>query len=90
MAIYNVLKVSLLFCNSHRKFIGYDLPTAITKSAPDYSSVYVISKGKIVSARSALRPMTNMVASPKRVQPITPNDTENRLRSQEMKLTGNF
>ncbi|KAL2318015.1 hypothetical protein Fmac_031891 [Flemingia macrophylla] len=35
------------------------------KSAPDYSSVYVISKGKIVEARPAIRPMINEVAPPK-------------------------
>lgn len=61
-----------------RKFIGYDLPTSIIKAAPDYSSVYVISKGKIVSARSALRPVAvpNSVAPPKQSHPLPRADKE--------------
>ncbi|XP_054799257.1 U-box domain-containing protein 34-like isoform X3 [Prosopis cineraria] len=63
-----------------RKFIGFDLPTAIIKSAPDYTSVYVISKGKIVSARSALRPMSNIFAPSKQPLALQPNDVENGVR----------
>ncbi|KAL2346568.1 hypothetical protein Fmac_000568 [Flemingia macrophylla] len=47
---------------SLKKFKAYqyqDTPTAMIKSAPDYCSVYIISKLKIVSARSAVRPITN-------------------------------
>ncbi|KAF7830445.1 U-box domain-containing protein 51-like [Senna tora] len=71
-----------------RKIIGYDLPTAVIKAAPEYSSVYVISKGKIVSARSALRPMTNTVAPPKQSQPLPPNDTENGVRANAARKAG--
>ncbi|XP_054799258.1 U-box domain-containing protein 34-like isoform X4 [Prosopis cineraria] len=59
---------------------GFDLPTAIIKSAPDYTSVYVISKGKIVSARSALRPMSNIFAPSKQPLALQPNDVENGVR----------
>ncbi|KAG2390127.1 U-box domain-containing protein [Vigna angularis] len=37
---------------------------SVMKSAPDHSSVFVISKGKIVGARPAIRPMVNMVQPP--------------------------
>ncbi|KAH1119544.1 hypothetical protein AAZX31_17G205300 [Glycine max] len=47
-------------CKGH-----HDVSTGVMKSAPDYSSVYVISKGKIVGARPAIRPMINVVAPPK-------------------------
>ncbi|KFK42273.1 hypothetical protein AALP_AA2G234500 [Arabis alpina] len=33
-----------------------DLPTTLSKSAPDFCNVYVISKGKIASVRNASRP----------------------------------
>ncbi|XP_054799256.1 U-box domain-containing protein 34-like isoform X2 [Prosopis cineraria] len=71
-----------------RKFIGFDLPTAIIKSAPDYTSVYVISKGKIVSARSALRPMSNIFAPSKQPLALQPNDVENGVRAQAAKRGG--
>lgn len=46
------------------------------KSAPDHSSVYVISKGKILGARPAIRPMVNMVTPP----------SENGIRCHTMKF----
>lgn len=48
-----------------RKFKGYDVPGSLMKSAPNFCSVYVISKGKILSARTALRPMANTATPPK-------------------------
>ncbi|GAB2215750.1 hypothetical protein Droror1_Dr00020148 [Drosera rotundifolia] len=39
-----------------RRFKGPDVPTNISKGAPGFISVYVISKGKILSVRSASRP----------------------------------
>lgn len=50
---------------SYRKFKGYDVPGSLMKSAPNFCSVYVISKGKILSARTALRPMANTATPPK-------------------------
>jgi len=50
--------------------------TGVMKSAPDYSSVYVISKGKIVGARPAIRPMINVV----------PSQKENGVRCHTIKL----
>ncbi|XP_043811418.1 U-box domain-containing protein 52 isoform X3 [Manihot esculenta] len=39
-----------------RRFKVTDVPGSILKGAPDFSTVYVISKGKIQSTRSASRP----------------------------------
>lgn len=52
-----------------RKFRNYDVSTSITKSAPDFCSVYVISKGKVVSVRSAQRPVVNTAVPPKLPSP---------------------
>ncbi|XP_028807012.1 U-box domain-containing protein 51-like [Neltuma alba] len=71
-----------------RKFIGFDLPTAIIKSAPDYTSVYIISKGKIISARSALRPMSSVFVSSKHPPALQLNDVENGVREQAAKRGG--
>ena len=46
-----------------------DIPVAITKTAPDFCTVYVISKGKISTMRSASRSAPNI--SPLRT-PIQP------------------
>ncbi|GMJ07607.1 hypothetical protein like AT5G12000 [Hibiscus trionum] len=42
-----------------------DTPTTLIKSAPEFCSVYVISKGKVVSVRTAQRPVSNTAAPPK-------------------------
>ncbi|XP_019457811.1 PREDICTED: U-box domain-containing protein 52-like isoform X2 [Lupinus angustifolius] len=57
---------------------------AIIKEAPDYISVYVISKRKLVAVRPATSPLVNVVAPP--VQPLQPNDyeSENGVRCQEL------
>lgn len=41
------------------------MSTSIFKSAPAFCSVYVISKGKVVSVRSAQRPAVNKNAVPR-------------------------
>ncbi|KAG2666001.1 hypothetical protein I3760_15G034800 [Carya illinoinensis] len=56
-----------------RKFKGYDVGSGLLKSAPHFCSVYVISKGKIFSARTAPRPLINAVTPPK--QPSGPSPT---------------
>ena len=61
--------IHLLSCGCHRKFRNYDVSTSITKSAPDFCSVYVISKGKVVSVRSAQRPVVNTAVPPKLPSP---------------------
>ncbi|KAK4388728.1 U-box domain-containing protein 52 [Sesamum angolense] len=51
-----------------RKFWTHDLPTLINKAAPDFCSVYVISKGKAQSIRpAATRDVTNSTTP--RLQP---------------------
>lgn len=42
------------------------------KSAPDFCSVYVISKGKIISVRTAQRPAANTPAPPRQPSPGIP------------------
>ena len=40
---------------SHRRFKISDVPSNVSKGAPDFCTVYVISKGKISSVRNASR-----------------------------------
>ncbi|KAG0470338.1 hypothetical protein HPP92_017038 [Vanilla planifolia] len=49
-----------------RRFKSTDVSTNISKSAPDFCTVYVISKGKFLSVRNAIRPAP--VISPLRTQ----------------------
>lgn len=77
---------------SLKKFKAYqyqDIPTAMIKSAPDYCSVYIISKLKIVSARSAVRSLSKSFTTPKQV-PVPaspPSEPEGgSLRCQEWKF----
>ncbi|XP_035547199.1 U-box domain-containing protein 51 isoform X3 [Juglans regia] len=58
-----------------RKFKGYDVASGLLKSAPHFCSVYVISKGKIFSARTAPRPLINTVTPPKHPSGPSPTPT---------------
>ncbi|XP_021763738.1 U-box domain-containing protein 52-like isoform X2 [Chenopodium quinoa] len=42
-----------------------DVPSYVTKCAPDFCSVYVIAKSKVLSVRSAQRPVANTPTPPK-------------------------
>ncbi|XP_050215816.1 U-box domain-containing protein 51 isoform X3 [Mercurialis annua] len=53
-----------------RKFKNQDVPTSLIKSTPDFCSVYVISKGKIASVRTAQRPANNPPIPPKVPAPL--------------------
>ncbi|WCJ29418.1 protein kinase family protein [Euphorbia peplus] len=55
-----------------RKFKNPDVPSSIIKFAPDFCSVYVISKGKIVSVRTAQRPAASPSYPPKTPTSTTP------------------
>ncbi|XP_010519837.1 PREDICTED: U-box domain-containing protein 51 isoform X2 [Tarenaya hassleriana] len=50
---------SLKFSKSH------DVQANVLKSAPEFCSVYVISKGKIQTAKTAQRPISNTAAPPR-------------------------
>ncbi|KAF5188909.1 U-box domain-containing protein [Thalictrum thalictroides] len=52
-----------------RKFKN-DVPTSITKCAPEFCTVYVIAKGKVVTVRSANRPLPNSATPPKQPFPV--------------------
>ncbi|XP_027189296.1 U-box domain-containing protein 52 isoform X2 [Cicer arietinum] len=76
----NVLSRSLNMRSISRKFKGYDdIPTTLIKSAPDYSSVFVVSKGKIVDTRSAISTSGNVVAQS---HGFSSCKSENALRTQ--------
>ncbi|XP_027902847.1 U-box domain-containing protein 35-like [Vigna unguiculata] len=61
-----------------------DIPTAMIKSAPDFCSVYIISKLKLVSARSAVRSLSKNLTTPKSipVPPSPPSPDGGPLRGQ--------
>ncbi|KAL1216015.1 U-box domain-containing protein 52 [Cardamine amara subsp. amara] len=50
---------SLKFTKSH------DVAASVLKSTPEFCSVYVISKGKVQSSKSAQRPITNTLVPPR-------------------------
>ncbi|KAL6984551.1 hypothetical protein U1Q18_017927 [Sarracenia purpurea var. burkii] len=52
-----------------KKFKNYDVPTIVNKYAPDFCSVFVISKGKALSIRPAARPPVNSATPPKLPSP---------------------
>lgn len=62
-----------------RRFKTSDIPASLSKGAPDFCNVYVISKGKISSMRSASRPapaispLRNQILNRQSVKPEPPN-----------------
>lgn len=50
---------------NYRTFRKPDVPSHVTKFAPDFCSVYVIAKAKVLSVRSAQRPVANTPTPPK-------------------------
>ncbi|XP_010453263.1 PREDICTED: U-box domain-containing protein 52-like isoform X1 [Camelina sativa] len=50
---------SLKFTKSH------DVPASVLKSTPEFCSIYVISKGKVQSSKTAQRPITNTLVPPR-------------------------
>lgn len=50
---------SLKFTKSH------DVAASVLKSTPEFCSIYVISKGKVQSSKSAQRPITNTLVPPR-------------------------
>ncbi|KAM1388329.1 hypothetical protein ACFX2I_016473 [Malus domestica] len=74
-----------------RKFkSGNDVPSSIVKLAPEFCSVYVIQKGKMLSTRTAKRPVVNTAVPPKQPSsqglpyhiPADNNEFENGVRGQ--------
>lgn len=47
-----MLSVDILIC---RAFKQADVPTTVSKLAPDFCSIYVVAKGKLASVKPALR-----------------------------------
>ncbi|XP_043712074.1 U-box domain-containing protein 35 isoform X2 [Telopea speciosissima] len=70
--------------NAFLRFKSTDIPGSISKGAPDFCTVYVISKGKIASVRSASRPAPTI--SPLRNQMQLQNQA-NTLEQSESQFT---
>ncbi|GMI81380.1 hypothetical protein like AT5G12000 [Hibiscus trionum] len=51
--------------NSLSRKSKHDIPASLIKSAPEFCSVYVISKGKVLTMRTAQRPVSNTATPPK-------------------------
>ncbi|XP_074286794.1 U-box domain-containing protein 35-like isoform X2 [Silene latifolia] len=83
----NAIEVMVLGASSKngflRKFKGSDVATSVTKGAPDYCSVYVIQKGKMLSVRSATRPVPKTAGSGS-----GRNQTPNRTNSNDASPLG--
>lgn len=47
-----MLSLDILIC---RAFKQADVPTTVSKHAPDFCSIYVVAKGKLASVKPALR-----------------------------------
>ena len=57
---------------SCRKFRNPDVPTCLLKSAPEFCAVYVISKGKPMTIRSAKSPSNNALPPRQTMIPASP------------------
>ncbi|KAL9339105.1 hypothetical protein Peur_068120 [Populus x canadensis] len=58
-----------------RKFKNQDVPTSFMKIAPDFCSVYVITKGKILSTQKAQRTPTCNVPQKTASMPVIPSQS---------------
>ncbi|KFK43937.1 hypothetical protein AALP_AA1G193700 [Arabis alpina] len=47
-----------------KKFKSVDVPTTLLKTTPDTCAVFIVSKGKLLTSRSASRPLISQVHSP--------------------------
>ncbi|XAR63774.1 Non-specific serine/threonine protein kinase [Bertholletia excelsa] len=68
--LVEILVVGACSKNSLLRFKSSDVPTSVSKGAPDYCNVYVISKSKVTSVRPATRPVPN---PPPRPMPFDSN-----------------
>ncbi|CAA7039817.1 unnamed protein product [Microthlaspi erraticum] len=53
------------FARSLKLTKSHDVPASILKSTPEFCSIYVISKGKVQSSRTAQRTITNTLVPPR-------------------------
>ncbi|KAG2400428.1 U-box domain-containing protein [Vigna angularis] len=90
----DVVRGLLEFANRNliHSIVYQDIPTAMIKSAPDFCSVYIISKLKIMSARSAVRSLSKSLTTPKPVPvpPSPPSPGEGPLRGQLPRSRGTY
>ncbi|KAE8700384.1 Cyclophilin-like peptidyl-prolyl cis-trans isomerase family protein isoform 1 [Hibiscus syriacus] len=61
----NNLVIDATTRNSLSRKSKHDVPANIIKSSPEFCSVYLISKGKVLTMRAAQRPVSNTATPPK-------------------------
>ncbi|XP_035546670.1 U-box domain-containing protein 35-like [Juglans regia] len=70
-----------------RRFMAADVPSSVLKAAPDFCTVYVISKGKISSVRSATAPVPAKISPHNQMQHeashISEQPNANSMREQQ-------
>ncbi|AET05083.2 adenine nucleotide alpha hydrolase-like domain kinase [Medicago truncatula] len=69
-----------------RRFRTSDVPSLVSKGAPEFCTVYIISKGKIQSVKTATSPLT-LKAMPRNAlqPPQQPQQSPNRIDVQQQK-----
>ncbi|XP_040996225.1 U-box domain-containing protein 35-like [Juglans microcarpa x Juglans regia] len=75
-----------------RRFMTADVPSSVLKAAPDFCTVYVISKGKISSVRSATAPVPAKISPHNQMQHeashISEQPNANSMREQQHRSSG--
>ncbi|KAE8714035.1 peptidyl-prolyl cis-trans isomerase CWC27-like protein [Hibiscus syriacus] len=77
--LINNLVIGAATRNSLSRKSKNDIPAILIRSAPEFCSVYVISKGKILTMRTAQRPVSNTAAPPK-----TPYEMPSHIPSDQL------
>ncbi|KAE8676014.1 peptidyl-prolyl cis-trans isomerase CWC27-like protein [Hibiscus syriacus] len=77
--LINNLVVGAATRNSLSRKSKNDIPAILIRSAPEFCSVYVISKGKILTMRTAQRPVSNTAGPPKMSSGMPPHIPSDQL-----------
>ncbi|KAI4346224.1 hypothetical protein L6164_013293 [Bauhinia variegata] len=67
-----------------KRFRTNDVPSLVSKGAPPFCTMYVISKGKIASVKSAIAPLSKPPTQRKQLQP-QPTPTPDRMEAPSMR-----
>ncbi|KAJ8632909.1 hypothetical protein MRB53_026245 [Persea americana] len=66
-----------------KKFRNHDVPSSVVKSAPDFCTVFVIAKNKVMTVRSASRPLPPLLKHGGMLPHFSPDlDHEDSLRNR--------
>ncbi|KAE8667070.1 U-box domain-containing protein 51-like isoform X2 [Hibiscus syriacus] len=80
--LINNLVIGAATRNSLSRKSKNDIPAILIRSAPEFCSVYVISKGKILTMRTAQRPVSNTAAPPKMSSGMPPHIPSDQLEDE--------